>query len=123
MCASVDVADGACTSCRHVIHGRHVELSVADTGRGIEPELLERIFDPFFTTKAPGKGSGMGLSTVHGIVHEHGGHIIVDSQPGQGCVFRILLPQHAGAPDVAPNAPRAPADEAAAARARAAGGR
>ncbi len=104
--ASVDVVDAACSSCRHVVHGRHIELSVADSGRGIEPDLLERIFDPFFTTKGPGKGSGMGLATVHGIVHEHRGHIIVDTQPGQGCVFRILLPQHAGTPDVGPNAPR-----------------
>ncbi len=103
--AEIGVTDEACTSCRHAINGRYVELSVADSGRGIEPELLERIFDPFFTTKAPGKGSGMGLSMVHGIVHEHRGHVIVDSQLGQGCVFRILLPPSAGLPDVAANAP------------------
>jgi signal transduction histidine kinase len=90
--ASVGVTDAACTSCRHVVHGRYIELSVADTGRGIEPDLLERIFDPFFTTKAPGKGSGMGLSTVHGIVHEHRGHIIVDTQR-TGLRVPHLLPQ------------------------------
>jgi PAS domain S-box-containing protein len=90
--------DGTCASCRGAVQGRFVELSVADGGRGIEPQLMERIFDPFFTTKAPGKGTGMGLSMVHGIVHEHRGHIVVESEPGLGCTFRILLPPHADSP-------------------------
>jgi CheY-like chemotaxis protein len=62
------------------------------------------MFEPFFTTKDIGRGSGMGLATVHGIVHEHDGHILVDTAPGAGARFRVLLPMHAGsaqAPDTA----------------------
>ncbi len=92
-----EVQGAACASCRHAVAGEYVELSVADRGAGIAPELVERIFDPFFTTKAQGKGSGMGLSTVHGIVHEYGGHVIVDSTPGEGSVFRVLWPASAAA--------------------------
>jgi CheY-like chemotaxis protein len=92
-----DATGSTCASCRHTLVGEYVELSVADRGGGIAPELIERIFDPFFTTKAPGKGSGMGLSTVHGIVHEYGGHVIVDSRPGEGTVFRVLWPATAAA--------------------------
>jgi CheY-like chemotaxis protein len=96
-----ELQDGVCTSCRAAVSGSYVELSVADSGKGIDPGLLERIFDPFFSTKAPGRGSGMGLSMVHGIVHEHGGHVIVESDWGKGARFRILLPEHAGAPRAA----------------------
>jgi CheY-like chemotaxis protein len=84
-----------CASCRHAVDGSFVELSVSDRGGGIDDALLERIFDPFFTTKAPGKGSGMGLSMVHGIVHESEGHVLVDTAMDQGTTFRILLPPHA----------------------------
>ncbi len=83
---------GVCTSCRQSIDGDFVELSIADTGPGIVAEVLDRMFEPFFSTKEVGKGSGMGLATVHGIVHDHRGHIVVDSQPGRGAVFRVLLP-------------------------------
>jgi CheY-like chemotaxis protein len=69
-----------------------VALSVGDTGGGIPQENLDRIFEPFFTTKEVGRGSGMGLSTVHGIVHEHGGHLLVDSVPDRGTSFRVLFP-------------------------------
>ena len=86
------VEDEVCASCRQTISGSFVELAVADKGPGIEPELLERIFEPFVSTKETGKGSGMGLATVHGIVHEHGGHIDVRTAPGQGAEFRVLLP-------------------------------
>ena len=96
-----ELLDAACSSCRSQVHGRFVELRVCDSGKGIDPGLMERIFDPFFTTKAPGKGSGMGLSMVHGIVHEHHGHVIVESDPGQGCTFRILLPVHDATPEEA----------------------
>jgi PAS domain S-box-containing protein len=72
--------------------GPWVSISVSDTGKGMDPETLKRIFDPFFTTKAPGEGSGLGLSVVHGIVKGHRGSISVRSTPGVGTVFRILLP-------------------------------
>jgi two-component system sensor histidine kinase PilS (NtrC family) len=68
-----------------------VELCVADTGVGIEPEHCERIFDPFFTTK--GEGTGLGLATVHRIVEGHGGLLRVESVPRQGTTFRVLLPE------------------------------
>ena len=73
--------------------GDYVEVLVADNGCGMTKETLERIFDPFFTTKDVGKGTGLGLATVHGIVSDMGGLIKVDSQRGQGSTFRILLPK------------------------------
>ena len=89
----VDALQRTCASCRKQVqeHGM-VEVAVSDTGSGIRPEVLERMFEPFFSTKEVGKGSGMGLATVHGIVHEYGGHIVVDTAAGQGTSFRILLP-------------------------------
>jgi CheY-like chemotaxis protein len=81
-----------CTSCRAPFGGDWVELSVADTGPGSPLDVQERMFEPFFTTKDAGHGSGMGLSTVHGIVHRHGGHVLVDTAPGRGAVFRMLFP-------------------------------
>jgi PAS domain S-box-containing protein len=82
----------ACASCRGAPDGEFVELVVEDTGQGIAPEVLERIFEPFFSTKETGKGTGMGLAMVHGLVHEHGGHVLVESQPGRGSSFRVLWP-------------------------------
>jgi PAS domain S-box-containing protein len=93
----VTLADGVCTACRQSVNGRYVELLVGDNGAGISPENLDRIFEPFFTTKDVGKGSGMGLSTVHGIVHEHGGHVVVETGRGLGAVFRVLFPALDGA--------------------------
>ncbi|MBX7254900.1 MAG: PAS domain S-box protein [Candidatus Hydrogenedentes bacterium] len=72
--------------------GQHVVLAVKDTGIGIDSNNLERIFDPFFTTKEMGKGSGLGLSTVHGIVRAHGGILNVKSELGVGSVFEVWLP-------------------------------
>jgi signal transduction histidine kinase/CheY-like chemotaxis protein len=72
--------------------GDYIALTVSDTGRGINPRIIDKIFDPYFTTKEFGRGSGMGLSVVHGIVKNHNGSITVDSNPGKGASFRILLP-------------------------------
>jgi two-component system cell cycle sensor histidine kinase/response regulator CckA len=73
-------------------YGDYVRFMVQDDGQGIPEELIDRIFEPFFTTKAQGKGSGMGLSVVHGIVQTHRGRIFVQSLPKQGARFEILLP-------------------------------
>lgn len=72
--------------------GSHVRLRVQDTGTGIKPEILDRIFDPYFTTKEPDEGTGLGLSVVQGIVADHAGYVFVESQPGVGTTFTILLP-------------------------------
>jgi signal transduction histidine kinase len=72
--------------------GGEVEVTIADDGPGIPPDVLPRIFDPFFTTKDVGEGSGLGLSIVHGIVERHGGHITVQSHVGEGTIFRVALP-------------------------------
>ena len=74
-------------------HGEYLKLAVRDTGTGIAPENIPRIFEPFFTTKEAGKGTGMGLAAVHGIIKSHGGEILVESKPGKGSTFHVLLPR------------------------------
>jgi PAS domain S-box-containing protein len=74
------------------VPGRYVCVSISDTGTGIPPEILPRIFEPFFTTKEAGKGTGLGLATVFGIIKQHQGWIKLDNRPGQGATFRIFLP-------------------------------
>ncbi len=88
----LSTVSGICASCRQPVEGHFVEVAVSDTGTGIATDVLERIFEPFFTTKEVGQGSGMGLSTAHGIVHEHKGHLLVDTAPGAGSTFRVLYP-------------------------------
>jgi signal transduction histidine kinase len=84
-----------CNSCAEILEGEFIELSVADNGTGIEQCVITHIFDPFFTTKPVGEGTGLGLSTVSGMVHEAHGHIVIESiteAPNSGTTFRLLFP-------------------------------
>jgi CheY-like chemotaxis protein len=72
--------------------GPHVVLSISDTGCGIDPEIRDRVFDPYFTTKDVDKGTGMGLAVVHGIVKNHEGAILIESEPGKGTTVHVLFP-------------------------------
>lgn len=86
--------------------GLWARLTVTDTGAGIPPEILPHIFDPFFTTKAPGKGTGLGLAQVHGIITQHAGYITVATAVGQGTTFTVYLPAtHATLPAPCPSPP------------------
>lgn len=94
-----------CASCGMALNlgPEWIELVVADDGSGMTAETRSRIFDPFYSTKEAGRGSGLGLSVVHGIVHEHGGHVLLASDPGSGSVFTVLLRPGMAAVDLAPS--------------------
>ena len=87
--------DSACHTCGKPLKGSYVLMQISDEGTGIPPETMHHIFDPFFTTKETGHGTGMGLSTVLGIIHQHDGHVNVYSEAGQGSIFKIFLPRMA----------------------------
>jgi signal transduction histidine kinase len=89
--AAVDL-DAAAARPLELQPGRHVALTVRDTGAGMAPEVLARIFEPFFTTKEVGAGTGLGLASVHGVVKQLGGAVTAESAPGQGATFRVFLP-------------------------------
>ena len=93
---------------RGLAPGAYASLSVLDDGLGMSPEVREHIFEPFFTTKPASEGTGLGLSTSYGIVRQHGGVIEVDSSPGSGSEFRVLLPLNDGAQEAPPRKPADP---------------
>ena len=101
---SVSINNEVCSACHMPISGDFLEVSIKDTGSGIEPDNIKNLFEPFFSTKEMGheKGTGMGLAMVHGILHEHNGHIIVESTLGIGSTFRLLFPL-ASVEDIAEN--------------------
>jgi two-component system, cell cycle sensor histidine kinase and response regulator CckA len=81
--------------------GSYVRLTVADTGKGMDTEIMVHLFEPFYTSKSTGKGTGLGLSTVYGIVKQSGGEIVVESEPGRGATFDIYMPRIAGVMETA----------------------
>lgn len=89
---SVRGVTATCGGCHGDVVGDFVELAISDNGPGISADVLPHVFDPFYTTKAVGKGTGMGLSVVHGVVHRCGGHVLVNSSSDTGTVVRVLLP-------------------------------
>ncbi|MCL4524653.1 MAG: PAS domain S-box protein [Acidobacteria bacterium] len=96
---NADVDESYCRHHPYALPGQYVQLSVSDTGVGMDAAILDHIFEPFFTTKGQGKGTGLGLATVYGIAKQHGGFIHAYSEVGQGTTFHVYFPVSQGAPE------------------------
>ena len=94
---TIETANVETANAQHGMNGPHVLVTVSDTGTGMKPETKAKVFEPFFTTKGVGKGTGLGLATVHGIIEQSGGRVTLESELGRGTTFYIRLPRHVGA--------------------------